>query len=199
MVASDGDVFDRFGTSVSIDNGIVVVGAVGDQDNGLDSGSAYVFNISGDTVVGPESFSVTRGDHVSGDENQLVSSDNQDLRLRRQTSDIQSRTAFELIGSSTVANPSSLQVTLEGAVFGRTEVLQTIELFDFTNDVWHIVDTRTAARFVDQEITISAAGDLSRFIEPGTLRMKSRISFQSPNSRQQFSSHTDRFVWTIGQ
>ncbi len=43
LLASDGAVFDLFGTSIAIDNGVVVVGAIGDEDSGSDSGSAYVF------------------------------------------------------------------------------------------------------------------------------------------------------------
>ncbi len=40
----DGEMHDHFGGSVAIRNGIVAVGADGDDDNGTDSGSAYLFN-----------------------------------------------------------------------------------------------------------------------------------------------------------
>lgn len=43
LLASDGSQFDYFGTSIAIDNGVVAVGAIGDEDNGSDSGSVYVF------------------------------------------------------------------------------------------------------------------------------------------------------------
>jgi subtilisin family serine protease len=43
LLPSDGAAFDSFGDSISIDNGIVAVGASRDDDNGTDSGSAYVF------------------------------------------------------------------------------------------------------------------------------------------------------------
>ena len=42
VLASDGEAFDLFGSSVAVQGGIVAVGAVGDGDNGDDSGSAYV-------------------------------------------------------------------------------------------------------------------------------------------------------------
>ncbi|MBC8403687.1 MAG: FG-GAP repeat protein [Planctomycetes bacterium] len=42
--ASDGDVYDEFGTSVAIANGVAVIGSPGDDDNGSNSGSAYLFN-----------------------------------------------------------------------------------------------------------------------------------------------------------
>jgi len=43
---SDGESFDFFGNSIAINNGIVAIGAIGDGDNGKNSGSAYLFNAS---------------------------------------------------------------------------------------------------------------------------------------------------------
>jgi hypothetical protein len=43
LTASDAATSDSFGISVSVDGGTVVVGALGDDDGGSDSGSAYVF------------------------------------------------------------------------------------------------------------------------------------------------------------
>ena len=43
VTASDGTAGDNFGSSVSISDGTVVVGASGDKDDGDDSGSAYLF------------------------------------------------------------------------------------------------------------------------------------------------------------
>ncbi len=47
LVAFDGDPFDGFGHSVSIDGDVIAVGAwKADSDNGFDSGSAYVFDLT---------------------------------------------------------------------------------------------------------------------------------------------------------
>ena len=43
LVASDGAPGDGFGTSVKIDGDIAIVAAIYDDDNGVDSGSAYIF------------------------------------------------------------------------------------------------------------------------------------------------------------
>ena len=43
LLASDGAEFDHFGFLLAISGDTVVVGAGGDDDNGIDSGSAYVF------------------------------------------------------------------------------------------------------------------------------------------------------------
>jgi hypothetical protein len=49
LVASDGSKGDLFSVSVSIYNDTAVIGALYDDDNGIDSGSAYVFTRNGTT------------------------------------------------------------------------------------------------------------------------------------------------------
>ncbi len=202
---NSGDFLYKFGTSGNADGefngaaGITVVGQriyVGDHYNDR----VQVFGIVSDTmVVSANSFMVSHGLHVSGGLMELAASDNADLSLQRATADIQSRTEFEAKGVSPMANPSSLEVTLEGAVFARSTVNQTIELYDYVTDAWEQVDTRPATRFTDSMVTVAATGDLSRFVEAGTMCMMARIRYQSPVARQQFSSNTDQFIWTIGQ
>ncbi|MEE8155192.1 MAG: FG-GAP repeat protein [Phycisphaerales bacterium] len=46
LLPDDGAAFDRFGYSVAISGTTAIVGAVGDDDNGEDSGSAYFFDIT---------------------------------------------------------------------------------------------------------------------------------------------------------
>jgi hypothetical protein len=47
ITASDGAAQDRFGNSVAIRNGRIVVGVEADGDNGYFSGSAYIFDLDG--------------------------------------------------------------------------------------------------------------------------------------------------------
>jgi len=51
LTASDGAAEDYFGDSVSISGDYAIVGAWGDDDRGLDSGSAYIFKYGGTTWV----------------------------------------------------------------------------------------------------------------------------------------------------
>jgi len=51
LVASGRAENDWFGTSVAIDGEVCIVGAVGDDDDGQQSGSAYVFRFSGDSWI----------------------------------------------------------------------------------------------------------------------------------------------------
>ena len=47
LIASDGEQSDYFGYSVAINGGTAIVGAYGDNDNGENSGSVYIFTRSG--------------------------------------------------------------------------------------------------------------------------------------------------------
>ena len=49
--ASDGAVNDLFGNSVAVGSGRIVVGAYGNDDNGSDSGSAYIFDLYGNQLA----------------------------------------------------------------------------------------------------------------------------------------------------
>ncbi len=46
LTAADGATGDVFGCSVSVDGGTVLIGAYGDDDDGISSGSAYIFEAS---------------------------------------------------------------------------------------------------------------------------------------------------------
>jgi hypothetical protein len=50
LTASDGAAVDVFGLSVSISGDYLVVGALGDDDNGADSGSAYIYSCAAGIV-----------------------------------------------------------------------------------------------------------------------------------------------------
>lgn len=150
-------------------------------------------------VIAPTSLLVTRGNLASGSVSDLAESDNDDVSIQRNSTDIQSRTEFEVSSSSPSASPTSMEVTLEGSVFARSTVTQVIELFNFDSDGWEQVDSRAASRFSDAEVNVQVTGDVARFVEAATLNIKARIRYQSTNPRQQFSSNSDQFVWTIVQ
>jgi hypothetical protein len=65
LVASDGQAGDNFGLSVAVNLDTVVAGAVGDNDSGEGSGSAYVFVRSGTTWT--EQAKLRAGDGKAGD------------------------------------------------------------------------------------------------------------------------------------
>jgi hypothetical protein len=66
LTASDAAAGDHFGQSVSVSGDTAVVGAPGDYDGGIGSGSAYVFTRSGSTWT--EQAKLTPSDGAEGDE-----------------------------------------------------------------------------------------------------------------------------------
>ena len=65
LTASDGAAVDEFGVSVAIAGDTIVVGAWQDDDNGANSGSAYVFTRTGTTWT--EQAKLTASDGAAGD------------------------------------------------------------------------------------------------------------------------------------
>jgi len=65
LIASDGAAYDEFGGAVAISDDVVVIGAPLSNDNGFDSGSAYVFRLHGKTWV--EETKLLASDAAAGD------------------------------------------------------------------------------------------------------------------------------------
>lgn len=172
-----------------------------DQSNGnawICSTTGFIHQVSfGKYIAAASTLNVTRGSLASGEVGELGTSNNSDLSIRRSNTDIQSRTEFELESLCPFSTLSEMKLKIEGSVFARTEVIQTIELFDFNATEWVVVDTRDAARFIDRVDEVVVAGGLMRFVEPTTGVMRSRVRFQSTNPRQRFTSNTDQFIWIM--
>ena len=61
LLPTDGATLDRFGVSVSISGDYAIVGAIFHNDNGLESGSAYLFKRTGTTWVQEDKLLPTDG------------------------------------------------------------------------------------------------------------------------------------------
>jgi len=64
ITASDGALGDEFGGAIDIDQGIIAVGARNDDDNGVDSGAAYLFSVT----TGAQTAKLVPADGAAGDE-----------------------------------------------------------------------------------------------------------------------------------
>ena len=84
LVAQDGTILDSFGTSVAMSGDTAVVGAHGDDDNGIGSGSAYVFTRAGCVPSHAAILSVTAGfgSILSGGIPDLLATDDAYVRVR---------------------------------------------------------------------------------------------------------------------
>jgi len=62
LVAGDVTAQDQFGQSVAMDDSTLVVGAHWDDDNGIESGSVYIFNLSGGEWIQQAKLTASDGD-----------------------------------------------------------------------------------------------------------------------------------------
>ena len=67
LMADDGAIEEFFGNSVALDAGVAVIGAYGDDDNGSQSGSAYIYEQQGDGTW-QQLAKLTANDGVDGDQ-----------------------------------------------------------------------------------------------------------------------------------
>jgi len=63
ITASDGAADDNFGDNVAVGSGRIVVGAPADDDNGTNSGSAYIFDLNGNQLA-----KITASDGAASDD-----------------------------------------------------------------------------------------------------------------------------------
>ena len=151
------------------------------------------------STVTVDSYDVSQGTYVAGTVADLNASDNSDLSGRRSSSDVSSRVFLEVSGISPTDAPSVFEFTLESSVFARSNVNQSIDLFNYETGSWVEIDTRTATRFDDSIVTVSPSGNLSRFVEVGTLTIKARCRYQSVIPRHQFTANIDHIEWAVGE
>ncbi len=111
-------------------------------------------------IVPVDSFETKRGTQVSGTIADLVESDNSDLAMQRNMADIQSSVVIEFMGDSPTDAPPSLSIQIEASVFVRSQINQSIDLYDFISGSWVEVDSRPANPNTDVVVTAEATGDL---------------------------------------
>lgn len=159
-------------------------------------------DVSGTVLA--DSVTVTRGKLVSGGLNELDASDDSDYQVRIAALDSQSRTEFEIKGVSPAASPSSFGVTLESSLdIGRDALSkpsnfeQVIELYNYDDDEWEVIDSRPPnIRRDGDPVSVDATGDLSRFVRSGDLCIEARIRYTS-SSPKSIRSDADQFKWRI--
>ncbi|MEM7452980.1 MAG: LamG domain-containing protein [Planctomycetota bacterium] len=149
------------------------------------------------SVLPPQSLTIVRGVLTAGTVSDVLASDNIDFTVQRNPGQVQGVIELETETLAGIESPSSFEFTIESAAFFRSTVIQSIDLYDFDAQQFVRVDSRNASRFGDQTVTGSGSGDLSRFVEDGTGRVRTRLLFDSPVNRQKFSTSIDMIKWSI--
>lgn len=153
---------------------------------------------TGDTVVVGETLTVMPGIINSGGLPDLEDSDNVSLVLFRDPTSTAAVTQFVVTSTSPTATPSTFEFVLEGRCVSRPNVVQRVEFFNYVTGAFETVDEQNAVRMPpDLSITVTPAGDLSRFVDQTTLEIQTRVRYRADSPRASFSSRTDQAIWMI--
>jgi hypothetical protein len=82
------------------------------------------------------------------------------------------------------------------AAFPANDVVQRISLFNYTTNLWELVDVRGSTS-ADNTITVTPTGDPNRFIQAGTKRVRARIGWVDPGTlvTATWFGRIDETVW----
>ena len=159
--------------AIALPNGDVV--ATGGYDAYL---AAFRPELLGD-VVTADSFNVVLGGGVTGQLADVDESDDVDLCVSRgnPASPFSPSIILEFESTLPTDRPNSLMVVLESQV-NDTPNTQQIAMFNFNANRYEVVDTSPSPT-VDTVFNIQLAGDVTRFVQPGTGTIHSRLSYTS--------------------
>jgi hypothetical protein len=151
--------------------------------------------------VSPDSFTILRGFLEGGGLAELIDSDNAYLEVGAgiTLNPTEPPVWVEVVATSPSATPTDLSFVLE-ARSNTINLNQRVELFNYDTDSYELVDSRTAST-TDASIVIEPAGDVTRFVEPGTNEMRARVGWISQGIISLFpwSIDIDQTGWTISQ
>jgi probable HAF family extracellular repeat protein len=141
-------------------------------------------------VLSPMGFSVLSGAHVAGGVAQLLSSDDDSLRL--EAAGVK-KIQVSITGRASRPDVRELSFTVESAATApRTR--QEIALFDFVRNRWVTLDRRTVSG-TEAAVEVRATNRPSRFVAPGTLLVQARLTFVGRRSVPN-AARIDQVFWT---
>jgi photosystem II stability/assembly factor-like uncharacterized protein len=144
----------------------------------------------------PETYQYFRGSQMEGSLADLIASDDSYLVAKPGGLVSSNSDPIELIIEGTLPwqNPTALDLRVEGRVTAAN-VIQKVEFWNFASGIWETISTDTAT-LTDSTITSNATGIVSRFVEPGTRRLKAKVRWKpvSP-ATVKWRSFVDRIVW----
>ena len=167
------------------------------------AGNLYVCDLSGGEVFklvaiqaqAVETMTVVTGNLLGGGVPELQQSDNEKVVVRAVTEPI---CAIEIEGTSTTQTPSLMSFTLEASTrSSQTDVQQIIEFFNYRTGEYEEIDNRPATSLGDQVTTVEAGGDLSRFVDIGSRRVKAKLTIRRDVITRGIQGFFDQALWTI--
>lgn len=159
----------------------------------LDPSAALTRNIM------PASYSVGPGLWVSGGLGELASSDDQYFVMRRNLAqdELGEELELRLEGTAPSDTPNAFSFLLESRA-PYAGIQQRVWLWDWVASQYVLADTRTLP-ITDTPITVTPSGNLHRFVQPGTLAVRAKITLSNvqADTVEEYQIRVDRAVWRI--
>lgn len=156
--------------------------------------------------VSPDALNVLLGNLDSGGVPELIDSDDLYANLDPQFLSNRYQLIFTVDAVSSTDTPSEMSFTMESGVTNVVGTIQQkIELYNYINGQFEVVDTRTATTN-DSVAMFTPPGDALRFVENGTGAMQARITYQNDipfwvfrvfNLYLPFDARVDQIQWEI--
>jgi hypothetical protein len=160
-----------------------------------DLSGGEIFKLVGIQTQAVETLTVVTGNLLSGGVPELQDSDNEKVNVRAITEPV---CAIEVEGTSPTSSPSLFSFTLEASTrSSQTDVQQIIEFFNYQTGAYEVIDNRLAQSLGDQVTTVEGTGNLSRFVEPNSQRVKAKLTIRRDVITRGIQAFFDQAVWTI--
>lgn len=166
--------------------------------NGIASAPLTVV-VTAPNVVLPTTYTLVRGLLQSGNLESLFFTDNSSLvaSVGLVLTAAEPPVQIKLTGTALTATPSSLKFTHVSKVssVGTTEKVQ---LFNYVTGQYEVLDTRSGSTSY-QTVTVTASGDLSRFVDPATKQVQALVTYlqTGPVTNVNWQVSSDTSIWTI--
>lgn len=151
----------------------------------------YAIEISpGAEVFFADQWNLIRGIHVSGSIADTYQSDDSYLKFNPgiTLTPLEPPVWIEFTGTLTTNNPDTLAFKIECKA-NTVGLVQTVEFFNFQSGDYEEVDS-SQATIIDTVFEIEATGNISRFVEPGSGTVKTRLAWRA-------TGPVFLFPWTV--
>jgi hypothetical protein len=155
----------------------------------------------GTDVVLPASFEVVFGAYEGGGLFDLYNSNDEYVSIEQRPafSPLLPLIRMTVEGTSPVAAPSDFRFVFETAASALPPTVpQRVELFNFSTNMWNVVDTRTTS-FTDEIVEVEIGVNPDRYIDNGTGAVEARLNWLEPGNvfSPAWGSRADMTRWRI--
>ncbi len=200
LLPSDGTENEFFGYSIAMDNGVVAVGAAGDNDNGTYSGSAYLFDANTGKVVVANQYTVYRGRVIGGNLSDSFESDDCYLTFNPGLIVNSSEAPVWLIFDASLPSdgPTGLEIVMESNA-GTPGLTSTLEAWNWISMAYEVVDVSVASFGSDTIVNVDLSSQISDYVQAESAAVRTRVGWRKTGITINFpwEIRLDQLVWIV--